>query len=93
MTPTTEQLVLEWIRTRTASERLAAQLTAAEAQELNAANALGKWLCPEGAAIKEVFNVWIGSGVLQAQIINDQHDYAVKWRKEPDGKDRFEQGF
>ena len=38
---------------------------------------------------KEVFNIWFGSGILQATRIPSDH-YIVVWRKEPDGKDRFE---
>ena len=75
-------------------------LNAAEVELSNTENELGKWLVPEWPVIteeklgdeevRERFNIWFGSGI-QAQKISDGN-YEIKWRKEPDGKDRHEYG-
>lgn len=93
VTEKTNQLVTRWINAKKSVERARQTLNSCETDLLNAQNELGKWLMPEVPFMPndgEAFNIWFGSGILQAT----RHDsnYEVKWRKEPDGRDRDEFG-
>lgn len=92
----TEELMKAWIRTREWAERQRVESANAEAALKTAQNQLGCWLTPADVKLGEEFHVWIGSGVLRVKKLTDMgdgSDYVIDWRKEPDGKDRLEQGF
>lgn len=85
------ELVKEWIRAKNAAAAARQKLNTAVAEEMTAANELGKWLVPEGQN-NEPFNIWYGSGILRA-VRQPDGTHTISWRKEPDGKDRLEHGF
>lgn len=94
VTEKTEGYVKNWIATRQYRDRILSQLEQSKKEASFATNELGKWLLPNDAKKDEEFNIWYGSGILQAKLVNPQEGiYEVKWRKEPDGKDRYEKGF
>jgi hypothetical protein len=94
VTEKTEQLVKPWIATRKRLERLTGELAEAQKEFKAANNALGQWLVPADGHLNEAFNIWYGSGILQATLTNAfDREFEVKWRREPDGKDRQEKGF
>lgn len=90
VTTKTNELVKRWIGARKAVARTRADLNAAECELANACSVLGEWLVPDGFT-DEKFNIWFGSGTLQAIKLPDGN-YKVSWLKEPDGKDRIEFG-
>ena len=90
VTEKTNGLVQRWINSRKAVERLKRELNSVECELSNAQNELGKWLVPDGQK-EENFNIWFGSGIIQAVRLPNGN-YEIKWRKEPDGKDRLEFG-
>lgn len=93
MTQKTREKVERWVRAVKAVKQLKSQLNSAECEEANSQNDLGKWLCDADAKPGEVFNIWIGSGVLQAiPSSSNSNDFKVSWRREPDGKDREQMG-
>ncbi len=97
VTGKTEELVKSWMRTRDYVRKVKSELNRAEVDAANAQNELGKWLVPPDSKKGEVFNIWFGSGILQAQsmlLANGAatNDFIIQWRREPDGKDRQEYG-
>lgn len=88
----TEELLKQWARARKSAERARNEAARCEEERIKAENQLGCWLCADDGKMGETFNVWIGSGILEAsKISNDENpSYQVRWRKEPDGKDRHE---
>lgn len=96
VTGKTAELVEAWIVARKKVERLRRELADAEANHSVATNQLGCWLTPHDAHTGEQFNIWFGSGILQATIVRENGDdgavYGVKWRKEPEGKQLAEKG-
>lgn len=90
VTEKTRSLVQRWINAKNNKLRLDREISSAMCEVSNAANELGKWLVPEPSC-DEPFNIWFGSGILQAKRTGDTQ-YAISWSKEPDGKDRIEFG-
>lgn len=94
VTEKTEGLVKRWIAARKYKERLEGQLAEANKELSIAVNELGAWLVPADALQDEDFNIWYGSGILQGKLSDSTNrEFEVKWRREPDGKDRHEMGF
>jgi hypothetical protein len=92
-TETTNSLIRDWALCRKRAEQAKRELSAAETALANATNALGKWLVPLEAVGEEPFNLWVGSGILTAsRLKNHTNDYAVHWRKKPEGKEAAEFG-
>lgn len=92
VTEKTHGMVQRWIAAKKRVRNAKAELNSAECEMANANNELGKWLVPENQSEGEMFNLWFGSGILQAQKLKGRSDYDVTWRREPDGKDRLEFG-
>lgn len=91
VTKETAVKVKRWIA---ASKRLAnaqREKNSAETELSNARNELGKFLIPEPAKDDEAFNIWFGSGIIQATKIGGS--YSVCWRKEMSPAERSELGF
>ena len=94
VTMSTAELVKKWIAAKKAVRRTEQQFNEAKAELKTAQNNLGAWLCPKDAVVDERFNIWYGSGVLQASPTTSQGDatqYDVTWRKEPDEKQANEE--
>lgn len=58
----------------------------ARSEKTNATNEFGKWALPDDAKVDEVFNFWIGDGILSVKTISTSEDYEIFWRKKPTGK-------
>lgn len=87
VTEKTRELIDRWIRAKNNVKRFKDELSRAECEESNASNELGKWLVPEDFKEGEQFNIWFGSGIIQA--FKSHNSYKISWRKEPDGKDKY----
>ena len=95
VTMSTEERVKRWIMAKKSLERDFTRYEESRVFLQLTENELGKWLCPPDAQVDERFNIWYGSGVLQASPTTSQGDatqYKVTWRKEPDAKQRMEEG-
>lgn len=90
VTEKTNDLVMRWCRANAQLNRLKREINSAECELSNASTELGNWLVPEGQN-EESFNIWFGSGIIQSTRYPNGN-YEIKWRKEPDGKDRLEFG-
>lgn len=90
VTTKTRDLVTRWQRAKKSVQHANARLTEASNELAEANKELGTWLVPEGQN-DEPFNLWFGSGILQAKR-STTGDFSVHWRREPDGKDRIEFG-
>ncbi len=92
VTEKTHGMVQRWIAAKRRVRAAKSELNSAECEMTNAVNELGKWLVPENQPDGEFFNIWFGSGVIQARKLKGHIDHEVSWRREPDGKDRLEFG-
>ena len=92
VTEKTHGLVQRWIHAKNRVNGLKREINSAECEQANAMNELGKWLIPEGQPEGEMFNIWFGSGIIQAKKVEGRNDYEISWRKIPDGKDALEFG-
>jgi len=93
VTTSTQECVTGWIRAKRRVVDVKHQLSVAECELMNATNDLGRWLVPKDAKEGEQFHIWYGNGILAAQLQKGcSNDYAVCWRKEPEGKQAIEQG-
>lgn len=93
VTTKTHDLIQAWVARKKRVQRLESELADARNAVHISENQLGEWLVPLGIDVREgeAFNIWFGSGVLQA-MRTPSDNYTVSWRKEPDGKDRLEFG-
>ena len=92
VTEKTHGLVQRWIRAKNRVAGLKREISSAECEEANAMNELGKWLIPDDQPEGEMFNIWFGSGIVEAQKLKGSNDYKISWRRKPDGKDALEFG-
>ncbi len=92
VTGKTNELIQRWARAKNRVATLRREISGAECEESNARNELGAWLVPKDQPECENFNIWFGSGVIQAKKLKNGNDYDVIWRKEPDGKQKAELG-
>ncbi len=90
-TENTREKVDRWIRAKKQVEDAQNRLALANSELTTSINDLGAYLVPPGMEYDEPFNIWFGTGILQATMVN-AGKYEVMWRKEPDGKDRIEYG-
>ncbi len=88
----TKELVQQWVRSKKRETSAQQELNSAVVAVTNAKRQLADWLLPEDNRVGEVFNIWVGSGILQCHRTNEAIS-TVKWRREPDGMDRHEHGF
>ncbi len=89
VTEKTRGLVQRWINAKTNLKRIDREQSSAQCELSNAVNELGKWLVPNDLKQgTEPFNIWFGSGIIQANR-TEANNYEIKWRKEPDSKDRW----
>ena len=94
VTGKTNTLVRDWMCAKSRLARAEMERESAIAALKIAENELGGWLLPIDAHYGEKFNLWFGSGVLTAEIVDaGEHTCVVCWRKEPDGvEERSELG-
>jgi len=85
-TKKTNDLIERWIRAKKRVKDLKHEYNVADTEYRNVSAELGKWLIPEGQN-DEPFNIWFGSGILQA-VRSKIGEYTISWRIEPDGKDK-----
>jgi len=88
VTEKTNGLVRDWMHKKKYLARLEAERCTAIEGLTRAETALGEWLVPDDAKGGEEFNLWFGSGILNAwKATNAENEpvFHVKWRKEPDG--------
>ena len=88
VTRETAEKVKRWMA---AGKRLAnaqREKNLAETELSNAMNDLGKFLIPAPSEENEAFNIWFGSGIIQARKIGTS--YSIVWRKEMSAAERME---
>jgi len=89
----TRELVDRWITAKKRFEAARRALVSADVELANSQNALGGWLVPKDQGNKVPFNIWFGSGIIEAtRQSNTLNDYSVRWRKEPEGEQLSEMG-
>lgn len=84
-TTKTQELVEDWISKASKVSDAHKALSMAKHEYAMSQNRLGTWLCPDDAKQCEKFNLWFGSGILQAQYMGGG-EYLCEWRKKPSGK-------
>lgn len=88
--PTRDTLseVRRWVDAVDHLASIKSQLNSAECEVTNATNELGRFITPKDAKVGEVFNIWIGDGLLQVTKTraDGNGDYTVSWRTRPSGK-------
>lgn len=77
-----ETRLTRWQSIASALERLRSQVNKAEVEEMNARNKFGKFFTPEDAKPGEIFNVWLGSTLIEITTPSgDSMNYKVNFRK------------
>lgn len=85
VSPITADKVREWLEAGKEVRDLGRRLNSAQCRLANAEIALGKWLVPADQPYGTSFNIWYGSGIIEAMCV-ECGKYTIKWRKKPDGK-------
>lgn len=94
VTTETAQKVRRWINAQKNFNRAEQEKSRAATELSNAQNELGKFLVPDPSEKGEVFNIWFGSGIIQAVRQSDSMgSYTISWRKEMSPKERMEMQF
>lgn len=75
----TENLLQRWESTVKSAARYRQEMNALERASANAANELGKWLCPRDAKDGEVFGIWVAGRILEITKV-DLHTYNLRFR-------------
>lgn len=88
VTTETADKVKRWMAASKRVQMAERELTASRNELANAMNELGKFLVPDPCKDDESFNIWFGSGIIQATKIGSS--YAIGWRKEMSPKERMD---
>lgn len=64
-----ERLVKAWLSAQSEAVRCKARLNSAECAEINAHDALAKWLLPDDAKSGEKIAVWEGDSLIQVELL------------------------
>jgi len=83
-TTNTREMIQRWLQAQDRVRRVEQQLTESKEELFKSQIMLGEWIVPE-LTKGEPFNIWIGSGVLQATRL-EKGGYEIHWRLKPTGK-------